>query len=655
MANRSVEILLKAADQFSDPTKKAELQLAALKVQAENLNKSFDKLSKQNPSLSVDEARAAAVALENMSGSAKHAAGNLNQSKDAAQGLANMVGIQLPQAATQFLAHSSAIGPALSAAFTTVGVIALLEAVMKLPEAFEKIKGSITGWTETARKAYDDLIDSNNKARLAVLDLDLAFNQAFGKDSADSLKLVDDELSKVLKTIVALQEEAKGTDIITGGGEVVNIPSERSGEEIQAAINRQIVLQNELTKKKNDLQKQGALDEIKDRREMIDWMVRTDAAAAEFQKNQSDRRKKDLEELLAFEQQAGDEVIKRQQEFNNRTFAGGEEVKAGLAENDRLAKLIIKDYQDMNALLQQAGDELIKNNQYWDEQLQKFRNQTPDDVKAGEDAGRERAKQIIDNFKKQREAGLKIIDQFSDDISRMFTNSIANGKGFWQAFKDQGKNTIAALADTFLSTMIKGFLDPFAAKLGKLVLGPVSGGGVGGSGTSGAAGGILGGISAKSLAAFATNPFTIAAAAGIIGTTAWLKSQAHHEASTFVKKFQDPFGQDLDRILHSSESAANKLKDVESAWTDFSQAAQQFARGGSDEALVVKQAFDTLNPLIANIRSDLGRTAANIQAVTPSGPTTVYLQIDGKTMAKLVIPSLYALSRNQGFQLAGAR
>src|ERR1041385_1315009 len=659
MSNKQVEILPKAADQFSDPTKKSELALAALKLQAESLNKTFDKLSKQNPSLSVEEARSAATALEQMGGSAKHAAGNLNQSKDAAQGLANMIGIQLPQAATQFLAHSSAIGPALSAAFTTVGVIALLEAVLKLPEAFEKIKGSITGWTETARKAYDDLIESNNKARLAILDLDLAFNQAFGKDSADGLRLVDAELVKIQKTIVALQKEKQGVEILNPEG-TVTVVHQRSEEEVQAAINRAISLQSELIKKRNELQKQGAVDAIHDQQEMSNWMIRTDATAAEFQKRQredairtaevdTERREALAESTL----QVRGSIIEAEKMLRDAAIKTNEGDDAGLqlmqdtTMEMRWETLAVE--KQLTEQAQKTADEWFRNKEIMEETTAEIRR----GIAESERILRE---QVTREEDKIRDAGRRLVDQFAGDMSRMFTSSIANGKGFWQAFKDQGKNAIAALADTFLSTMIKGFLDPFAAKLGNLVFGAAGGGGgAGGSAGGAATGGLIGGISTKSLAAFATNPFTIAAAAGIIGTTAWLKSQAHHEASTFTKTLQDPFGADLDRILHSTETAADKLKDVESAWADFSAAAQQFAQGGSDEALVVKQAFDTLNPLIANIRSDLGRTAANIQAVSPAGPTTIYMQVDGKTLATITLPYFNAKIRNQNWIFAGAR
>lgn len=89
---------------------------------------------------------------------------SLLQGQEAASGFAQMLGVQLPQAATRFLARTETIGPLLQTAFSTVGVLALLEALTQLPAAFEKISGAMTGWDETAKKAYANFLEENKKA-----------------------------------------------------------------------------------------------------------------------------------------------------------------------------------------------------------------------------------------------------------------------------------------------------------------------------------------------------------------------------------------------------------------------------------------------------------------------------------------------------------
>lgn len=114
----------------------------------------------------------------------------------------------------------------------------------------------------------------------------------------------------------------------------------------------------------------------------------------------------------------------------------------------------------------------------------------------------------------------------------------------------------------------------------------------------GAAGG--GGF-ASTVGALATNPVTIAVAAGIIGVTALLKSQAHWEANTFVKSVQGPFGKNLgkavdgfDRALASGQldrATAQQARDsIANTIEQFEQARQQFATKGKDNKEVAENA-----------------------------------------------------------------
>lgn len=101
-----------------------------------------------------------------------------------------------------------------------------------------------------------------------------------------------------------------------------------------------------------------------------------------------------------------------------------------------------------------------------------------------------------------------------------------------------------------------------------------------------------------------TNPVTIVAAAGIMGLTALLKSQAHHEASTWVSGFQNKFDQNMGQLNGQFATLAqsgqlNKGQAVEmrnevaAAMKAYEQKRQAFARQGKDERKVSDQALKT--------------------------------------------------------------
>lgn len=281
------------------------------------------------------------------------------------------------------------------------------------------------------------------------------------------------------------------------------------------------------------------------------------------------------------------------------------------------------------------------------------------------------------NWREQMDMDRRNAEEMFQSVKRTaadtFLAIFRDGEFRFKALGDSIKGVFATLANEILSTMTAKLIAPLVTRITNSlsgILGKIPGlGGIfgtaaagGGSAAGGAAaggGGLAGGLSAAKLGAFFTNPFTIAAAAGIIGTTAWLKSQAHHEANTFVKTLEKPFGDELARIVASTADATNRLQDLEGVWLDFSQAAQQFATAGSDEATVVRQALAHLDPLVQSIRGDLQsqiNTLPGLQQVQQNPATqTVILNMDGRTVARLIIPNLYALTRNEGMQLIGAR
>lgn len=106
--------------------------------------------------------------------------------------------------------------------------------------------------------------------------------------------------------------------------------------------------------------------------------------------------------------------------------------------------------------------------------------------------------------------------------------------------------------------------------------------------------------------ALLTNPWTAVVAAGIIGTAALLKSQAHWEANTWVQGFQNKFDSGVDKLNRQFHSAAQAgqlsraeaeqiRNEVAGLMTAYEQKRRDFGKQGSDERKVADQSLRTFN------------------------------------------------------------
>jgi hypothetical protein len=256
------------------------------------------------------------------------------------------------------------------------------------------------------------------------------------------------------------------------------------------------------------------------------------------------------------------------------------------------------------------------------------------------------------------EAARMANEKILQDQQRLFERITDSAGAVWDAFFIKGESVMESLGNLF-----KGFFATLGRTLfqdvaglgakallgqkvglgGTLLGGILGGGGASGAGAAGiplAGAGTFGGLGISGVALGATAGIGAAAAAGI----AWAKSQAHHEANTFVQKFQNPFHRSLELITGGSKTAGEKLTSINTLWEQFEANSRAFAEAGSDEAKVVQQAFESLQPLIDRIRTDL-------RAVEPMEGQTIVLNLDGRTVARLQIPHFYALIRNEGMIL----
>jgi hypothetical protein len=185
------------------------------------------------------------------------------------------------------------------------------------------------------------------------------------------------------------------------------------------------------------------------------------------------------------------------------------------------------------------------------------------------------------------DAGQSAIDSIVNDMSKMFTDMIGHGRSLWEAFKGLGRSAVAAVADTFLKTMMHSFLDPFAQSLGNIMK-SVAGGGE----------------------KLATGDWIGAAIAGVAALGAALSSaigQGRKEADRFVQTFQNPFGDAIKTVFDALSQAKDmgtltvdqtkKARgEIEKLWTSFQAEAAKASHG------VGQQAIATIAPLMESWR-----------------------------------------------------
>lgn len=106
----------------------------------------------------------------------------------------------------------------------------------------------------------------------------------------------------------------------------------------------------------------------------------------------------------------------------------------------------------------------------------------------------------------------------------------------------------------------------------------------------------------SALIGMATNPVTLGVAGAIAAATAWMKSQAHHEATTWVREFQNPFDSQMREIERQYRAAAGNMTPQQKAVlrqqaqdiaAQYERKLAEFAAKGKDERKVAAQAKAT--------------------------------------------------------------
>lgn len=602
----------------------------------------------------------------------KSAKKSMAEAKDATDLLKDSLGVQLPRELTKLIAQSKLLGPALAASFNAAAVLGFVAAAQQLPELFNKISAAVTGWDDAQKKAYSDFLEQNQKAlegaekfRLKMIEIQKGTGAALDAKVKD----LQEATAQLQRAATATQNASQPslTDQILRASTFGLLGGNKQNPEAARL--------QELANKSAD-QLRAAQQEV------------TANNAVELKKRLEDE-KKHQEDLKTLRDKAEDSWFKYQMTLRKLN-------------QDRLDAQM-KDEQEAGDLFIKLQEERAKGAEYWEQQLLDFRNRTSsggESVKAGLEEADRTAKRVGESMKESAHAAQVAFKDAFDSIkqtaNRAFLDIFQNIHSGFAGLADVIKGIFRTLAAEILSTMTAQLFTPllmglnrsvFGGGLGNAALtgggaaigGSLLGGGLGsalgiqsfsgtglgltGGGLTGALG-LGGGAGLLGLGA-ATIPVFGAAA---IGAIAWLKSQAHHEANTFVQGFQNPFGAGLAGIVDAfnmqknagtltAAGGAAAISQVQSLWNQFTTEAEKFASHGSDEARVVSQAHAQLDPLLKQILQDMHDALQNL----PGGknaipqPAVVTFMLDRKTIGKIVLEDINTLIRGQGYILQPAR
>ncbi len=354
----------------------------------------------------------------------------------------------------------------------------------------------------------------------------------------------------------------------------------------------------------------------------------------------ADEAKKAIEELVVKNQAALAQHLEAVEEAGSKWITVMSNAYTKDLDAFIKSRQTILDITDANrAKLQEGLDQEVEKNGKWIDVMS-------DQYSKGLD---KRIHDLDETLKAQKKAEEDAFNSVKDTAKKTFTAIFADGKFQFKALADTVKGIFGTLATEILSTMTAKLLTPLTTKitgalsglLGKI---PGLGGGgglgglLGGAGAAGggaaAAGGIGGGAAAGGgaaggglggLGALMTNPWTIGIGGAIAAGLVLSKKigQGRKQADKFVGEFQNPFGDALGTIVDSfniaadagqitKDEATNAREQVALLWQEFQTNAAEFAKQGDNQAKVVRQAFETLEPLMENVLGDMDVRIAGI-------------------------------------------
>jgi hypothetical protein len=128
------------------------------------------------------------------------------EARHALHGLGEEMGVHVPRFVQTFVAHMGGIGPLLASAFSAIAVVGLIQVLLEVPEAIDKIIGKFTGWDKEAQKTYQDLIQGNRNLQIENLKLEdqMAAIALISRTGSDRASLEMDLLGQSTKRTAEL-------------------------------------------------------------------------------------------------------------------------------------------------------------------------------------------------------------------------------------------------------------------------------------------------------------------------------------------------------------------------------------------------------------------------------------------------------------------
>lgn len=536
-----------------------------------------------------------------------------------------------------------------SQAFTAMGgamgilsgvvIVALVYSIYKLYDAYKSLIAA-QGELEVA-KANEQ--SSANRAIKTLRDHGIAIDVA-GKSEAERTRLIG-EAGKQLK--LKLDAEADVKAGIAAHGAALR--------ENSVAVDTHTKLTKEQTKAQKEAAK-AAKDWAKDVKDATEDIAKANekwyferlkfkAESDKFWENERDQAE-DTTKKVALEYVKNQAII-----------------TGALAKSKELALDTEKDYRkSLDKQLGYLSDRYVKESNAQVTQLNQlagayddWEKKQEDKRKASFDSIRDSAGHIFDGLLAKGE------NVFTDLVTGLKGGVLSIGRAIFEDITASFLGPIKAKFDDFVGGVVDGLLSKITGKVSGLIGGLFGGGsggnvpvgfddtmkllgnlGIGGAGAAGgaaagggtAAAGGSGGLG--SVGALLTNPWTIAIGAGVVGITAWIKSQAHHEANTIVKNIENPFWEAWARILPtdnvsalaalSAGEAEGVGKNLFAMNANYLSLVNEFRKGGSDEELVARKSVANTQPHVTEALAALrmaitsGGGVPSFRVGTPSLP-----------------------------------
>lgn len=394
----------------------------------------------------------------------RHHAGEATEARHALHGLGEEVGVHMPRFIQSYISGLEGVAPVMAEAFSAIAILGIIQLVAtELPEAFERLKGAITGWSKQAQKDYDDFIKKNVEAEAAARHFAVTM-ASIGKGApmGAALKLQDarDHVAQLGREVAGANKEVEELVARIKAGDKTGVTDYRAGMDIGEAVKRRDALKKlleEATTQEKEVEREAATTVEEDK------VSKAEAAA----------KKKE-----AADKKAADESIA----LGNQVWhaAVADAIKEG-EEKERIHQKELEDYKKAqeesialgNEVFRQAVDDAMREGEAKERQHQKdledyrrekeeeirlgdevYRQAVQDAIKEGEAQERIHQKELEDYVRTQEEIA-RAHKQMTDRVEQAFASHVTALIAGQETLSDALKNSWNSMASTFITNLVK--------------------------------------------------------------------------------------------------------------------------------------------------------------------------------------------------------